>query len=72
MPVELSRSVFSEVSVDNHGMQNISYDDKKKDDALPDPAPLALSIDDESLRALREMIELHAIKIQELQDRMRS
>jgi hypothetical protein len=50
----------------------MSYNDEKKDDAMPDPTPLTLSIDDESLMALREMIELQATKIKELQDRMRS
>ena len=60
------------VSQDNNVPQGMSYNDEKKDDAMPDPTPLTLSIDDESLMALREMIELQATKIKELQDRMRS
>ncbi|KAL3789416.1 hypothetical protein HJC23_001964 [Cyclotella cryptica] len=63
---------FPSVSEDNHASQTMSYDDEKKDDVISNSAPLTLSIDDESLMALREMIELQAVKIKELQDRMRS
>lgn len=60
------------LSADSYRPQGVSHNDEKKDDVTPDPTPLTLSIDDESLMALREMIELQAIKIKELQDRMRS
>jgi hypothetical protein len=47
--------------------------DEKKDDALPDSRMnLPQSLDEDSLAALREMIESQAVKIKELQNRMQS
>jgi hypothetical protein len=45
-------------------------DEKKCDAASSDDLPLPQSVEDESLKTLRDMIEMQAAKIKELQERM--